>query len=355
MRKVIFLFSLLGIFCIPFFVSARSGCCSWHGGVCGCGCCDGTSLSATCAPYYPECYSYDPLPTYDPLPIPTMPTCPSMSYYDSLSDSCKCYSGYVVGTDFLGEQSCVSGDSKCQDDYGYGAQYDSLSRTCECKYGYILYGGKCVDEDDYCSDTYSYFNSQYNSLYDECECSYGYIYYNGECMDEDAYCRDTYSYFNSKYNSTFNRCECDYGYKYNGNACVAEDDYSTNYDYLYYLLNKNASISCPDNSTKGSDDKCYCDSGYQVNSTKDGCVISNDGTALGVSYSENNPLGLQVGWLIKNKKFVEVFSVDNDLCLHWIINEKVAEKNFGKTWNNYGNIKEFDNIPSGYKFCDNLK
>lgn len=31
---------------------ARQGCCSHHGGVCGCGCCDGTPLSATCAPYY---------------------------------------------------------------------------------------------------------------------------------------------------------------------------------------------------------------------------------------------------------------------------------------------------------------
>jgi hypothetical protein len=37
------------------FVEARSGCCSHHGGVCGCGCCDGTSLSTTCAPYYPNC------------------------------------------------------------------------------------------------------------------------------------------------------------------------------------------------------------------------------------------------------------------------------------------------------------
>ena len=36
-------------------VQARSGCCSHHGGVCGCRCCDGTSLSATCAPYYPSC------------------------------------------------------------------------------------------------------------------------------------------------------------------------------------------------------------------------------------------------------------------------------------------------------------
>jgi len=39
----------------PSFVSARSGCCSSHGGVCGCGCCDGSSLSRTCAPYYPQC------------------------------------------------------------------------------------------------------------------------------------------------------------------------------------------------------------------------------------------------------------------------------------------------------------
>ena len=34
---------------------ARQGCCSHHGGVCGCGCCDDTSFSATCAPYYPSC------------------------------------------------------------------------------------------------------------------------------------------------------------------------------------------------------------------------------------------------------------------------------------------------------------
>lgn len=42
---------------MPGLVSARSGCCSSHRGVCGCGCCDGSPLSATCAPYYPECNS----------------------------------------------------------------------------------------------------------------------------------------------------------------------------------------------------------------------------------------------------------------------------------------------------------
>lgn len=34
---------------------ARSGCCSHHGGVCGCACCDGSPLSDICAPYYPNC------------------------------------------------------------------------------------------------------------------------------------------------------------------------------------------------------------------------------------------------------------------------------------------------------------
>ncbi len=43
------------LFSMASSVSARSGCCSHHGGVCGCGCCDGTSLSTTCSPYYPEC------------------------------------------------------------------------------------------------------------------------------------------------------------------------------------------------------------------------------------------------------------------------------------------------------------
>lgn len=42
---------------------ARSGCCSWHGGVRGdgCGCNDGTPLSSTCAPYY-SCSQPDPEP-----------------------------------------------------------------------------------------------------------------------------------------------------------------------------------------------------------------------------------------------------------------------------------------------------
>ena len=36
-------------------VEAHQGCCSWHGGVCGCQCCDDSPFSDKCAPYYPEC------------------------------------------------------------------------------------------------------------------------------------------------------------------------------------------------------------------------------------------------------------------------------------------------------------
>lgn len=52
MGKRICLFILL-ILAITSLAHAQSGCCSSHGGVCGCRCCDGTSLSEKCRPYFP--------------------------------------------------------------------------------------------------------------------------------------------------------------------------------------------------------------------------------------------------------------------------------------------------------------
>ena len=69
---------------------ARSGCCSHHGGVCGCGCCDGSSLSATCAPYYPSCQSTGNTKKTKQTPkkkyIPSKPTSTtySKSQYDTI-------------------------------------------------------------------------------------------------------------------------------------------------------------------------------------------------------------------------------------------------------------------------------
>ena len=50
-------FLLLSVFFFAMILTAEAhqGCCSWHGGVCGCQCCDGSPLSDKCAPYYPEC------------------------------------------------------------------------------------------------------------------------------------------------------------------------------------------------------------------------------------------------------------------------------------------------------------
>ena len=66
------------------------------------------------------------------------------------------------------------------------------------------------------------------------------------------------------------------------------------------------------------------------------------------SFSDIKP-----GWLVKNKKYAEVFYVDTDRKLHWIINEKAALKHFGPTWNQV--IKEFDDLSaSGLLFSTNL-
>ena len=75
-NKTFIIILLVFILC-PVLADARSGCCSHHGGVCGCGCCDGTALSSTCAPYYPQCNSKPssnyspPITNYTPLPTPT--------------------------------------------------------------------------------------------------------------------------------------------------------------------------------------------------------------------------------------------------------------------------------------------
>lgn len=98
-NKIIFFLTFLFFIFSHSVIYARSGCCSHHGGVCGCGCCDGTSLSSTCAPYYPSCSSTKSYvaPTYKPtskptpkptvyIPAPTPKTQSSPVVKSSLSD-----------------------------------------------------------------------------------------------------------------------------------------------------------------------------------------------------------------------------------------------------------------------------
>jgi hypothetical protein len=95
MKKYSYLlvFSSVLLFFFLFSQSSKAwpGCCSHHNGVCGCGCCDGSPLSATCAPHYPGCSGSSapapkiiPVPTPTPVPNPTTPpVIPTAINYDN--------------------------------------------------------------------------------------------------------------------------------------------------------------------------------------------------------------------------------------------------------------------------------
>jgi hypothetical protein len=182
-------------------------------------------------PEYPVTSTYgsggtgytSPAPNYA---YPSIPSCPLNSYYDGLS-SCKCSYGYVVSG-----SSCVSANSMCWNQTGYNSSYDSLSSTCKCDYGYIIgSSGTCINADSYCSDEMGIM-SEYDNLSKKCQCMIGYEFDGSSCV----YKKSTYSYPSSNY-----------------------DDLNT----------------CPTNSHVSNSDatKCNCDTGYQVNSTGDSCVV----------------------------------------------------------------------------------
>jgi len=63
---------------------------------------------------------------------------------------------------------------------------------------------------------------------------------------------------------------------------------------------------------------------------------------------------IKAGLLIKNKKYPEVFYVNDDMTLSWIVDENAALKHFGDTWNQL--IKEFEDLGSAsLKFGNNLE
>ncbi len=216
---------IIGGFVYPFhynIADATSGACSWHGGVnCAAGsdwdgsviCNDGWRDSSVSYNSMVMCGGGSGYYNQPPSSYPTIPNCPVMSYYDSLTDSCKCYSGYVVS----GGQ-CVSTDSLCHDQLGYSSRYDSLSGNCKCDYGYLISNGKCVSTDSYCLDKYGY-NAHYNILTDNCECTLGYLISGGRCVNGDTFCQSQYGSYTS-YDSLSKKCSCDPGYFFHGSQCV---------------------------------------------------------------------------------------------------------------------------------------
>lgn len=70
--------------------------------------------------------------------------------------------------------------------------------------------------------------------------------------------------------------------------------------------------------------------------------ITRDLVNYGNIAANSSDSPLKPGWLVKNNKYVEVFYVDHDLKLRWIVNEAAAEKYFGPTWNQI--IREYDDL-----------
>ncbi len=150
-----------------------------------------------------------------------------MTTYNYLTRSCSCMTGYVWGTDFLGNPSCVSGSSACYDKYGYNSRYDYLSNSCECAYGYTFstqYGRtQCVSLDSLCRDQLG-FGASYDILSDQCKCGYGDIINNGTCTNGDLVCHLDHG-FNSDYDTLSNSCECDSGYTFDEDyQCVKKQN-----------------------------------------------------------------------------------------------------------------------------------
>lgn len=168
--------------------------------------------------YYNKTPSYSaPTPSYTFTPPPS---CPLFASYDSLSGTCKCNTGYTSNG-----SSCISLDSYCTGNMGYGAQYDSLKDKCSCKHGYVLgSNGKCEFGSSVCLSKYGY-NSSYNSLNNTCGCDRGYLWNvrGDKCISNDDSCTEKYGY-NTKYNTLTLKCVCKDGYHVSISGSTCEED-----------------------------------------------------------------------------------------------------------------------------------
>lgn len=172
---------------------------------------------------------YNNSSSYSSPYVPTTPTCPFMSTYDSVSSSCQCMSGYVV--DSTG--SCTSGNIVCHQKYGYGSSYNYSDKTCSCDAGYKFDStGQCVSQLTYCTNTFGY-GSEYSYLKSSCVCRTGYVV-----------------------NSNTNKCELD----------------TSSYTYPSSYIPP-TTTTCPLNSY-ASGGSCYCSVGYQLSSDKASCVVT---------------------------------------------------------------------------------
>ena len=229
-----------------------------------------SSGSSYSSGYTSPSYTY---PSYLTTPsYPITPSCPLMSTYDSISDNCKCYSGYIVSG-----SSCVSATLYCSNTIGLMSKYNSLSKQCECMAGYIYNGSSCVSYNQSCQKQYGL--GSYGDK-DNCYCSIGYKWNDSNktaCIvapvkTENESCQDTYGI--NSYSPTSGKCGCNAGYQWasDNKSCVVAS-IKTNEQICQDSFGLNAIW----NGTKNTDGtlNCNCKTGFSwKDSNKTSCVIA---------------------------------------------------------------------------------
>ena len=168
-----------------------------------------------------------PAPDYEYPKYNTYTSCPIFSSYNNYTEKCECNSGYIVGKDYSGKNSCISRESSCENSFGYGSRYSYLNDKCECKSGYEFDGTTCKYKSPYITCP---TNSRI-SLTDSTRCTCDTDYIINEAKDACVYspkpiksnlqlCNENFGY-NSYWNGTINddktvNCDCNSGYEFTG-------------------------------------------------------------------------------------------------------------------------------------------
>lgn len=156
----------------------------------------------------------------------------------------------------------------CIDTYGSQSFSDIKAEICRCNTGYkIGKSNRCITEKNYCAERIgndSYFNASDQS----CTCNEGYfIGGNQQCTPVALYCSEKYE-INSWYDKETGRCSWCSGNSIRQNGqCVCSE--GTHWSVTASLCVANP--TCPDNSSLDSNYSCQCNSGYNLDISKNIC------------------------------------------------------------------------------------
>jgi hypothetical protein len=207
---------------------------------------DWINSPATNIPYDPHCPagSYYNGSTCKHIPSsPSVSSCPSNS--TNYGNGCACNAGYK-------KTSAGCERYTCPDSFEVAP-----TGECYCIGPNILYEGKCLKYSDFCRNKYGENSHHTDPSGKACSCNTGYEF-NG---DKTACIKSIICPNNSKYNIISKKCDCIDGYELSGSSCI------------YKKIS-----NCPLNSHPSTTDstKCWCDSGYEINSTKTACIIKTE-------------------------------------------------------------------------------